>query len=1714
MEMRETINPTVFDWNEMVGTATNQTTINAVNGVAGDYNGDGLGDFLAIIEEDSRIYERLYINNDGNLSFSGWSKELPGWALITAQLQNVLDFNGDGKTDIFEKETVYANGYRQVIGLSDGLSFSYLNGNNYNEDFKSAVGDFDGDGIDDVFLLYSNGSAKLLRYNNGNIEQVEFNENGAVNSAHFSSTDKLYPGDYNADGHLDIGYKDENNLFQSFTFAFDPNTLVKIILPSISIGRDASIGDFNGDGLTDVIDISADGYNINFNTHGYDINFNTLEETANKVPGSLSIPSKEHGQMFSYGASTFGCNEVVLNFSPTVRDINMDGKADIIYTVGKGYEFFKRTNSDPLTEDEIATINNWGLEGIEISSYGATWIAPKHFFIAFGKGDGTFVFKHVETYTGYDYGPSDDIKIMDLNGDGILDVYVKIEDTYRARAVNVRFHNYQLKTATDGLNNTVQFDYKSLNDPTDPFFYHFQSGPDYYPLKTLKGSLIAVKQITHSNGNSNDIVERYSYGDGQIHVLGKGFLGFERITKENLTLGIYDRFSYSINRDYYTSELTYTQKNVPNNTGKTIDYQILEGSFVPLGGKRYIYKLDKKTVNDYINSNTTTIDYSFDNVGNLLTETITTDDAIVTTTNTYVTRGSHCPNRIENTTTTYTRGAESKSRSKSYLWDNNGNLTKETIDPGDANELVTDYSDYDDFGNPQTVTATAKNYPPRTGTFTYENGRMVKTSTNSLNQETTYKNNLDWGTIGSVTDHKNRTTSYSYDDWGRQTGINYPGDKIKVTAATLWAKGDGPAGAIFYTQKETSGSAPEKIWFDATGKKLRIETTGFSGQVYIDTEYDTKGRVHGVSEPYYAGGDKKLKINGYDEYNRVITQTLPTNEVISTTYDPNQITITGPNTDITKVMNSLGEVISTTDNQGNESVSYEYYANGLLKSSTPSTGVAVTMNYDTQGNRIEMVDPDAGTITSKYNGFGDLIWQEDNKGNRTTNIFDAHGRLDYIERNNASTIDYVYDGDSRLSSISDGIHTIGYEYDEYDRITKTTENIDSRDFVFEVVLDDYGRVEDEIYPSGYTITNNYNSAGILTDIVDQNDVPIWKADVVNALGQFEQVTKGNGVSTVYGYDAHHRPTSITAGSIVNFSYEFDPVKGNLNWRKDELHGPREDFDYDELNRLKWAKYDGQETNYLDIAYEANGNIKSKTDAASNYIYDATQPHAVSTLEGYKNIPDQNPQNIIYNHFNKVSKITEGDYEMNFTYGVDEFRKKTELYNASVLTKTKYIFGDYEVELDAANNERKIHYIAGGDGLAAIYIEEPGTAPGEGDLYYAYADHLGSLVALQDKNGNIQRQSFDPWGRRRDVDDWGCDNPERINIVDIGYTGHEHLNEFGIINMTGRLYDPVLGRMFSPDIHIQDPSNSQSFNMYTYCLNNPLKYTDPTGYSWWSDLWSWVGNTGVNFTNWLDENNIHFQVGINYSPGGGYMPYGGVSPNGGNTYYNGGYNTSTGNWGYGTGEAGFSNFYYPNESFSPEAIVNHQLNESIAMYSSSFFEDIDYLSLNNTFNNTSILQQGIEAEYFNLVGKGRYADAIYSIIDHYKLDRNVQGRYRVMFTDDPQSLLITTEGAIGQRQVINIRTGFFRLNHFGTAVRFIDHELTHVYQKTILRMTDHNEREFLAYHRTFFAKHIPEAHPIMLNEWYHKPINYYFKMSDYSKFLYIGEYYDFIFYNKK
>ena len=116
--------------------------------------------------------------------------------------------------------------------------------------------------------------------------------------------------------------------------------------------------------------------------------------------------------------------------------------------------------------------------------------------------------------------------------------------------------------------------------------------------------------------------------------------------------------------------------------------------------------------------------------------------------------------------------------------------------------------------------------------------------------------------------------------------------------------------------------------------------------------------------------------------------------------------------------------------------------------------------------------------------------------------------------------------------------------------------------------------------------------------------------------------------------------------------------------------------------------------------------------------------------------------------------------------------------------------------------------------------------------FIYNYNIGSILSVMDENGTkVFDASCDAWGKQTIT----------LNAIGLhrGYMGHEMLGELDIINMNqrslsrsgesnGRLYDPVLGRFFSPDNYVQMPDNSQNFNRYSYCLNNPLKYTDPSG----------------------------------------------------------------------------------------------------------------------------------------------------------------------------------------------------------------------------------------------------------------------------------------------
>jgi RHS repeat-associated protein len=106
---------------------------------------------------------------------------------------------------------------------------------------------------------------------------------------------------------------------------------------------------------------------------------------------------------------------------------------------------------------------------------------------------------------------------------------------------------------------------------------------------------------------------------------------------------------------------------------------------------------------------------------------------------------------------------------------------------------------------------------------------------------------------------------------------------------------------------------------------------------------------------------------------------------------------------------------------------------------------------------------------------------------------------------------------------------------------------------------------------------------------------------------------------------------------------------------------------------------------------------------------------------------------------------------------------------------------------------------------------------------------------------IERFSYDPFGKRRNAngtDDAGsyqAGNNISSASPHRGYTGHEMLEEMGIVHMNGRLYDPRLGRVMSADPIVQAPAMSQSYNRYSYVMNGPLSLTDPSGFSWWTDF---------------------------------------------------------------------------------------------------------------------------------------------------------------------------------------------------------------------------------------------------------------------------------------
>src|SRR5262249_18754812 len=121
-------------------------------------------------------------------------------------------------------------------------------------------------------------------------------------------------------------------------------------------------------------------------------------------------------------------------------------------------------------------------------------------------------------------------------------------------------------------------------------------------------------------------------------------------------------------------------------------------------------------------------------------------------------------------------------------------------------------------------------------------------------------------------------------------------------------------------------------------------------------------------------------------------------------------------------------------------------------------------------------------------------------------------------------------------------------------------------------------------------------------------------------------------------------------------------------------------------------------------------------------------------------------------------------------------------------------------------------------------------------YYFHTDNLGSIVAISDETGAVTRRfSFDAWGKRRNPDGTEDLTSSLGSQIPLGFTAQEQLSIGSLWHLNGRVYDSLLARMISPDPTVPDAMNGQAWNRYSYVGNDPLAFTDPSGYSWLSSF---------------------------------------------------------------------------------------------------------------------------------------------------------------------------------------------------------------------------------------------------------------------------------------
>jgi RHS repeat-associated protein len=843
-------------------------------------------------------------------------------------------------------------------------------------------------------------------------------------------------------------------------------------------------------------------------------------------------------------------------------------------------------------------------------------------------------------------------------------------------------------------------------------------------------------------------------------------------------------------------------------------------------------------------------------------------------------------------TTNTVPGQFSKTRTAQFVKDPANpalcRVLQRIIEPNDAEVKTVTTTGYDTFGHVSSETVSAAGIADRVTSMGYgAAGVFPLFMTNAAGESSSQVFDYALGVPTSSTDGSNLTMSWQYDGFGRKRRqTNSDGTATTWTISTCNAANSYCGDSLLrYQIVERQLNAiggvirTNTMMYDSMNRALYAHSQTLSGATsVVKTIYNGRGLATHRSFPYFQGSTPSYAVTGYDLIGRPITEQRPIGDGNSGTqtatfnYEGLKQTFTDANSigrTTTKYLNSIGQTVQVQDPAGGNTY-YTYDQFGNLLTSTDSLGNVVTNTFNIRGYKSSTSDPDMGNWVYTYYPTGELRTQRDAKSQVTEYTYDGLSRqLTRTEPEGLTTWTYgtsiaAKNVGKLVSVTSPGGYSLANTYDSLGRPQDVTTVIDGTSFV---VSNGYhpitGFLDSVTYPSSTAAVPNsrfkvqydyaYGMASAVKDFNNPNTV-YWQQAATNAAGQAVEEVFGNGLHSYSTYDSvtHWLSTrnTGTTGQVQNLRYGWDNV-GNLKQRNDLRSGLVEDFYYDERYRLEHSTLTagGTTVNNLTMTYDAAGNVKSKSGIGS-YDYMASgpnsiRPHAVTSAGGNAfgydangNMNIRNGDAISWYSYNLPNRIDRGSNYSQFFYGAGRDRYKQVAFTTAGgmlqagTETTVYIGNLFEKVTKPSGVIEYKHYIAAGKAIVALRTIRDN---GANDVRYFHMDHLGSVDAITNESGGVVlRLSFDAFGKRRAPVTWsgGLVQGDWLTVAAIShraYTYHEQLDNVELIHMNGRVYDPNIGRFISADPNIQSPFNSQSFNRYSYVMNNPLSMTDPTGF---------------------------------------------------------------------------------------------------------------------------------------------------------------------------------------------------------------------------------------------------------------------------------------------